>query len=147
MSMNDHFCNYIHSGVWNVPHAVNKNTVINWAQAVQPSSMQITVVSETRLDLIQITSPLNIMWPTEMCRPFTSLDCIKPWNNNLLYNLIIYWLNLWLKFFFHLHHFSLQVTKAYGFSRSLKLWIILKAIGSTDSELKHNCEFDKQFNK
>ncbi len=77
--MNDHFCDYIHSGVWNVPRAVNKNTV----KQVQPSSMQITVISEMRLDLTQITSPIqhphyqlksmNIMWRTEMCRPFTSL--------------------------------------------------------------------------
>lgn len=60
MSMNDHFCDYIHSGVWNVPRAVNKNTVINCAQAVQPSSVQITVISEMRLDLTQITSPFSI---------------------------------------------------------------------------------------
>lgn len=50
---------WLHS-LWNVPRAVNKNTVINCAQALQPSSMQITVVSEMRLDLTQITSPFSI---------------------------------------------------------------------------------------
>lgn len=53
MSMNDHICDY-------VPRAVNNNSVINCARAVQPSSVQITVISEMRLDLTQITSPFSI---------------------------------------------------------------------------------------
>lgn len=70
MSVDEHFCDYIGSGVWNVPRAVKKNAVIIELKQFSPSSVQITTVrNEAGFDpdyfTIQDThyqlKPINIM--------------------------------------------------------------------------------------